>query len=365
MYSGGGEGGSLQMVDAVVASPIFDGEKIVGVVYGSRDMRGLAPEGRRGIQPLEAQLVQVLAGAVSAGLARVEREAEAARTRVQFEQFVSPELAKALERDAGILAAQERELTLLFADLRGFSRISERIGAEETYHLLSDILDRFTNQIMDHGGVVIDYYGDGLAAMWNAPFDQADHAERAVQAAQAIQSELPEINVAWAERLQGVIRIGIGIHTGVSQVGNSGSRRRMKYGPRGHAVNLTSRVEAATKVFGVPCIITAATRQRLPADLPLRRLCRGRLTGMEGAIDLYELAAEAPTSQWLMQRDLYEQALVLYEKDQPAAALELVATLNTYLANDPATLLLQAHAQARLEQPEGEFEPVFKVETKM
>lgn len=365
-FSGANHDGSLQMVDAVVASPIFDAQdQVVGAVYGSRDMSSLAPSGNHGIQPIEAQLVQVLAGAVSAGLARCEREAEAARARVQFEQFVSPELARALERDANILAASERELTMLFADLRGFSRISERVGAEETYHLLSDILDRLTNQIMDTGGVVIDYYGDGLAAMWNAPFDQPDHAQRAALAAQAIQNDLPAINVAWAERLGGIIRIGIGINTGVSQVGNSGSKRRMKYGPRGHAVNLTSRVEAATKVLGVPCLVTENTRLRLPDTTPLRRIACARLTGMVSASNLYELPAGQPSDEWFVQRDLYEQALTLYEQDQPTACLALAEELvHRFGEHDIPTLGLRIAAQKRLAEPSSAFDSIFAVETK-
>src|SRR5439155_6454070 len=263
---------SLMGVEALVASPIFDEhEAVIGVIYGSRDMRS-STASHRGIEPLEAQFVQLLAGAVSAGLARVAREADAARARVQFEQFFSSELAQALQVDSGILAAKERELTLLFADLRGFSRISERIGASETYALLSDILDRLTNQIMDHGGVVIDYYGDGLAAMWNAPTDVQQHADRAAQAALAMINDLPAINSQWSEKLGGTVRLGIGLNTGHAQVGNSGSRRRFKYGPRGHAVNLTSRVEAATKVLGVTCLVTAATRTALTLNLPLRRV---------------------------------------------------------------------------------------------
>ncbi|HMC11180.1 MAG TPA: adenylate/guanylate cyclase domain-containing protein, partial [Pirellulaceae bacterium] len=198
-------GQSLMGVEALVASPIFDEkEGVIGIVYGSRDLR-TAAEGKEGIQPLEAQFVQLLAGAVSAGLTRMSREADAARARVQFEQFFSPELARALECDSGILAANERELTLLFTDLRGFSKISERIGASATYNLLADILDRLTNQIMDHSGVVIDYYGDGLAAMWNAPTDVQQHADKAVEAALAMVNELPAINTQWAERLGGLI----------------------------------------------------------------------------------------------------------------------------------------------------------------
>jgi adenylate cyclase len=324
-----------------------------------------AAKGQSGIEPLEAQFVQLLAGAVSAGLARLAREADAARSRVQFEQFFSPELARALERDPQILAAQERELSLLFADLRGFSRIAERIGAGETFQLLADILDRLTNQIMDHGGVVIDYYGDGLAAMWNAPTDCPGHADLAVQAALAMQNELPAINSAWAEKLGGLVRLGIGLNTGRAQIGNSGSRRRLKYGPRGHAVNLTSRVEAATKVLGVSCLLTGATRRALNTSPPLRRLCRARLTGMREVVELCEVASFSDHPTWLRQRDQYEAALALYEQERAGECLVACRALQTEFgtSDGPTNWLLQ-QAERRIAAADATFDPVFAVETK-
>lgn len=358
-------GQSLMGIEAVVASPIFDEkEKVVGVVYGSRDMRS-AEASPRGIEPLEAQFVQVLAAAVSSGLARLAREADAARARVQFEQFFSPELAQALERDTGILAAKDRELSLLFADLRGFSRISERIGASETYLLLSDILDRLTNQIMDHGGVVIDYYGDGLAAMWNAPTDTPQHADRAVEAALAMQNELPAINTQWAEKLGGIVRLGVGVHTGRAQVGNSGSRRRLKYGPRGHAVNLTSRIEAATKVLGVQCLLTGGAKAALSKPIPLRRICRCRLTGMWEPVELFEPAVFTDHPTWLAQRERYEAAVALYEKQRPAECLEACrAMLEEFGQSDGPTNWLLKQAEARQKSGEQEYDPVIALETK-
>lgn len=355
---------SLVGLEAVVASPVFDEhDAVVGIVYGSRDTRDLRGT-KRGIELLEAQFVQLLAGAVSAGLARVAREADAARARVQFEQFFSPELARALELDPEILAAKDRELTLLFADLRGFSKISERIGAAETYLLLADILDRLTNQVMDHGGVVIDYYGDGLAAMWNAPTALPNHADRAVEAALAMSGELPAINSQWAERLGGIVRLGIGLHTGAAQVGNSGSRRRLKYGPRGHAVNLTSRIEAATKVFGVACLLSASTKQALSHSPPLRRICKGRLTGMADPVELFELPA-ADMPQWPQLREQYAAALGHYEHGRAAecqAACQ--AILRDLGPADGPTKWLLSRAEQRLAAGETPFDPVFSVETK-
>jgi adenylate cyclase len=335
-------GQSLMGLEAVVASPIFDeSDAVAGVVYGSRDRR--SAHGALGITPLEAQFVQLLAGAVSAGLVRLASEAEAARARVQFEQFFSPELARALERDEGILAARERTLTLLFADLRGFSRIAERIGATETFALLSDILDRLTNRIMDRQGVVIDYYGDGVAAMWNAPTDVPDHADQAVAAALDMLGDLPAINSQWAERLGGLIRLGVGLHTGQAQVGNSGSRRRLKYGPRGHAVNLTSRIEAATKVLGVPCLVSEATTAQLTQRWPLRRIGRVRLTGMVEPVTLFELGVcPEESAAWNDRTAAYEHALALFESGQTAAALQAALQLQRDFPQDGPTQWLVA-----------------------
>ena len=355
---------SLANIEAVVASPIFNERgEVAGVVYGSRDV---SPDNAaRGILPLEAQFVQLLAAAVSTGLARLAQEAEAARARVQFEQFFSPELAGALQRDRGILAAQQRELTLLFADLRGFSRVAERIGAEETYKLLSDILDRLTNQVMDYGGVVIDYYGDGLAAMWNAPTEQPQHADLAAEAALAMLGELPRLNEVWEEKLGTRIRLGIGLHTGLAQVGNSGSQRRLKYGPRGHAVNLASRVEAATKVLRAACLLTASTQAALTIAVPRRRVCRAQLTGMAEPVDLYELPATADDSTWVDRCDKYASALQLWEEERSDMCLTVLRAMQAeYGRTDGPVEWLAAKCEERVVVGSTPFLRVFAVDTK-
>jgi adenylate cyclase len=355
---------SLVGVESVVASPIFDDQKnVIGVVYGSRNMR--VAVARRGIQPLEAQLVQLLAGAVSAGLARVEREAEATRNRVQFEQFCSPELARALELNPALLEGHEREVTVMFCDLRGFSRIAEEIGTGKSYSLLGDVMDRLTNRIIDHGGVIIDYYGDGLAAMWNAPANQSEHAALACRAAQAMWSELPAINETWSPVVKSPLKIGVGINTGPAQVGNAGSRRRLKYGPRGHTVNLASRVEGATKQFGVPVLVTGSTRLQLPADFAARRLCKVRVVGIASAVELFELSVAPPDPLWLARREAYERALECYEAGDCSAAAAALQPLATGAGCDdhPAQMLL-AKVGAQAKYAPASFDSVFDLQAK-
>jgi adenylate cyclase len=356
---------SLVGVEAVVASPVLDEqERVIGVVYGSRDLRAQAE--RRGIQPLEAQVVQLLASAVSAGLARVEDEAEAARRRVQLEQFCSPELVRALECNPKLMDGHQREITVMFCDLRGFSRIAERLGPTQSYLLLGDVMDRFASRIIEHGGFVIDYYGDGLAAMWNDPAEQPDHAARACRAAHAMLGELVPLNETWSEKLGHPLRIGVGINTGMAQVGNAGSRRRLKYGPRGHTINLASRVEGATKHLGVQVLITGSTRAQLDKSFTARRLCQIKVVGIAGAVEISELLAPSADAQWAEKCATYERALTLYEEGQWTEARGLLETLQ----NDPQTRddcpcrLLADRVTKLLQTPPEQFDPVFDLESK-
>ncbi len=356
---------SLAQVDAVVASPVFDAtDQIVGVVYGSRGITAGAK--RPGILPMEARLVQLLAGAVSAGLARMEKEAEAARNRARFEQFASPVVAAELERNPELLEGTEREITVLFSDLRGFSRISEQLGARDTFQLVGDVMDKLTEQVLKHGGIIIDYYGDGLAAMWNAPLDQADHARLACRAALAMQVELPTISAQWQDRLGKPLQIGVGVNTGPARVGNAGSRMRLKYGPRGHTVNVSSRIEGSTKYLGIPVLIAGSTQRLLNEEFATRRVCQVRAVGLDGNVELYELRPSPQDANWLRLVAMYEPALSNYEAGKWSEALALLQTLITDSAHreDGPTKMLQRLATESLQQPPEKFDPAFKLEGK-
>jgi adenylate cyclase len=356
---------SLSTVEAVVASPLFGpGGKLLGAIYGSRDVR--VTSCNRKIQPLEAQVVQLLAAIVSTGLIRLQREMEAAEARVRFEQFCSPELAGELQRNPSLLEGSEREITVLFTDLRGFSALSERLTPIPLYRLMGDLMDRLTNCVIHHGGVIVDYYGDGLCAMWDAPADQADHADRACEAALDMLSEMPALNVRWAQQLEKPLQIGIGINTGPAQVGNMGSKRRLKYGPRGHTVNLASRVEGSTKHFGVPAFVTAATRDRLRRPFALRRTGRVRVVGVAGAVELFELFAGAADEVWRSRRDAYEQALELVERGMLAQALVILDGLvaGPESATDAPAMLLRRRVSTCVANPSDSFDPVLTLDVK-
>jgi adenylate cyclase len=269
---------------AVVVSPVFGvEEEVCGVLYGTRpqDVRGT---GR--VTPLEAQVVQLLAGAVSVHLAR----SAALRTRVQFEQFFSRELVRELERDPNLLEARDQKVTVLVSDLYDFTPLGERLGAAVTCRLIRDVLEHLSRRITEQGGVIVDYAGDGILAMWNAPVPQEDHAARACRAGLAMLGEMPELNQRWRQTAGRDLELGIGINSGVAQVGNMGSSRKFKYGPHGHVVNLANRVQGATKqVPGGNLLMTEPTRALIGEGFSYTRCPPVSLKGVQGEVVLYAL----------------------------------------------------------------------------
>lgn len=332
--------------DSIVVAPVR-GEygEIIAAVYGIRHGRG--DNRRLGVRTLEARVIEVLADGVAAGLARRQAEVDAARRQVLLEQAFSPEVAQHLLRQPCALAGQTREATMLFADLRGFTRLAETLTAAESCELLSAVMEMFTDAIIRHGGMVIDYYGDGVSAMWNAPFDQPDHADRACLAALDMLAELPAISEQRRELLPFPLEMGIGVHAGLVQVGNAGTRQRMKYGPRGSAVNIASRVQSAAKRLDVPLLVTAAVRRRASTRLTALRVCTARLPGIEEPMELFTLFPAADAERLQADLDRYADALGAFERgDLAEAERELTALLAAGPAT-PASFLAQQTAALR------------------
>lgn len=312
---------------AVVCPVIGDDEQVVAAVYGFRSLH--RRNSRRGIRPLEAQFVQVVADALSGGMVRLESEAKAARSKVILEQAFPPSVARQLQSNPQFLEPQTRDVSILFADLRGFSSISERIGTRDSYQLLSDVMDRFSDIISDLDGVIIDFYGDGLSAFWNAPIEQPEHALLACQAGFELINCLPDIDKIWASRIGESLRVGIGIHSGPARVGNSGSRRRIKYGPRGSTVNLASRLENVTKRIGVPMLVSASTADQVQSAFQSQRIIQWSLDGIRTPTDLCRLIPRNDV-QDTEYFDLYESALQHFENDESEPALSILSELNQY-----------------------------------
>ena len=181
----------------------------------------------------------------------------------QFEHYLAPAMVKKLQKDPGLLklGGETRTMTFMFSDIRGFTPISEKYkgNPEGLTKLINRFLTRMTDIIIKNGGTIDKFMGDCIMAFWNAPIDDPEHEENAVQAAIEMQEELKLLNTELAKENLPNINIGIGINTGEALVGNMGSNQRFDYSVIGDAVNLASRLESSSKTLGKTLVIGEET----------------------------------------------------------------------------------------------------------
>jgi adenylate cyclase len=220
--------------------------------------------------------------------------------RSAFGRFVSPAVVARLAEMPGALelGGLQRQLTLLFCDIRSFTTISEGFNASELTHFLNEYLTPMTDAILDRLGTVDKYMGDAIMAFWNAPLDDSDHARHAVESALAMRQTLVSLNEGWRKRAEAEgrsfkpVRVGIGLNTGECCVGNLGSLRRFDYSAIGDEVNVASRLEGACKIFSVDVIGSEPTRAEAP-DFAWLEIDSVLLKNKTQPVGLYALAGDA------------------------------------------------------------------------
>ena len=182
------------------------------------------------------------------------------RIRDSFSRYVSREVATQVLADVPGLKGERREVSILISDLRGFTTLSEQMTAEEVAAKLTEYFEEMTTAIFAHRGMVNDFVGDGIVAIFGAPVPDPDHARHAVESAWAMEQALTALNARWGAARLPTLRMGIGVHTGEVFAGNVGGSARVKYTVVGDPVNLTSRVEGLNKDLGTTILITEETR---------------------------------------------------------------------------------------------------------
>ena len=354
---------SLIGVQAIVAAPILDpAGGVIGVLYGE----GRSGAGRGGpVKELEAKLFELIAYGVATGLARVEQEQKLIAERVRFEQFFTPELARQLEsRGDEMLAPRDAEVTVLFCDIRGFSRITSRLpgggggrmgsrGAERAFGLRGRPAGRADRFLWRLAGSPV-----------GAPVPAPDHAALACQAALNMRAALPELSRRWEARLGEPTEVSIGMHSGTAQVGNIGSRRKFKYGAFGTPVNLASRVQGATKHVGMPVLITKATADQVEGKFAVRRLCAVRTVNIAQSVELFELAPLSADARWQALKTSYEEALLLFEKVRFVEAMSILSRLVADYPDDEPTRKLLQRNLAFLGNAPANSDTVWSLESK-
>jgi class 3 adenylate cyclase/HAMP domain-containing protein len=232
-------------------------------------------------------------GQMSEGLEKGEIEiAHEAKLRGDLGRFMSKPLVDAIVRGEHPLAlgGKRSPVSVLFADIVGFTPLAESRDAEQVVGLLNELFSVLSEIVFRHGGTVDKFIGDCIMAVWGAPIPQEDHAARALAAAEDMMRFLETANEEWKEKYDVEIRLGIGVNSGEAIVGNVGSDKRMEYTVIGDVVNIAARLEA----IALPNqVLVAETTQKLAGDrFTLRELGARKLTGRKTETRVYSLETE-------------------------------------------------------------------------
>ncbi|MGM4910592.1 CHASE2 domain-containing protein [Rhizobium sp. 768_B6_N1_8] len=221
------------------------------------------------VSPLGPTVAFVAVAFGQAAFDYTEERRQKRQITLAFAQYISPDLVKRLSNDPSQLklGGERRTLSVLFSDVRGFTTIAETMkdDPEQLTALINRLLTPLSDVVMDHGGTIDKYMGDCIMAFWNAPLDDPDHALHAVKASIAMQDAIATLNrelereAAATGRPLHILKMGVGINTGDCIVGNMGSTRRFDYSCLGDSVNLASRLEGASKNYGVALLLGEET----------------------------------------------------------------------------------------------------------
>lgn len=221
--------------------------------------------------------------------------AERDRVRDLLDKNVSPEVAASMLRDGLALGGEEREVTILFCDMRDFTTLAEQLSPRELVTLLNRFLDRMSAAIEAEGGVIDKYIGDEIMALFGAPVAATDSADRAARAALGMRAALARLNEELAAEGRPPLAFGIGINTARVIAGNIGSHRRLNYSVVGDGVNLAARVQPLTRKpeFATDIIITGSVGDSLRGGYRLRLLGKITVKGKSVAATIYALDSAA------------------------------------------------------------------------
>jgi adenylate cyclase len=285
-------------------------------------------------------LAAIYVGGSATAFMRTERER--AEIRGAFGLYLSPDVVERLARNPELLqlGGEQREITVMFTDVRGFTTISEQFDPHELTRFMNRFLTPMTDLILSHRGTIDKYMGDAIMAFWNAPLAVDGHAAQACDTALAMQAGLRALNVEWqaearaAGRQHIQVNIGVGLNTGRASVGNFGSAQRFTYSCLGDEVNLASRLEGQCKTYGVGIIIGENTRTQVPAFAALE-LDRILVKGKTEPARLYALMGDATMAQSSAFRELAERQEAFLDRYRAGGfvdAMELIEDCETVAA---------------------------------
>jgi len=286
------------------------------------------------------------------------------RLKEMFGQYVPEKHIDSMLKASGgfALTGEDREMTVLFADIRNFTTISEPMTATELKEMLNQFFTPMTEIIFKYRGTIDKYIGDLIMAFWGAPLKDNKHAEHAISAALDMQVAVKKLKPVFAAQGWAEVTIGIGLNSGVMSVGDMGSQFRRNYTVLGDAVNLGSRVEGLTKFYGVKIMVTEATQKNQTKFL-FRQIDRVRVKGKKLGVTIFEVICKKTeaTRERIIEVQQSDQALNYYFNRQWDAA---IALLNTLHAAHPETkvykIYLKRIAEFKQNPPAEDWDGVYE-----
>lgn len=295
-------------------------------------------------------------------------EREKRKVDRMFRQYVAPGVITQLRESPDLLrlGGEEKELTAMFSDIRGFTTLSEGLSPAALVELLNEYLSEMTEVIFREWGTLDKYIGDAIMAFWGAPYPQADHAERACRAALLMIEALKTMQARWDASGRPRIDVGIGINTGPMLIGNMGSTHRFNFTIMGDNVNLASRLEGLNKTFGTRILLSESTYQQVRDKMIVRELDLIRVKGKTKPVRIYELLGPAEQlEQFRGLLDGFEQGLTAYRAGRWEEALADFEEITANHANDPPSRVYLQRCRELLDQPpEGVWDGIYVMKTK-
>ena len=287
----------------------------------------------------------------------------------KFAKKVSPAVVEELIKNSNIKSkGEEKEITIFFSDIRDFTHISEQMNsASNLIDLLNDYMTPMVNIITNSNGTVDKFIGDSIMAYWNAPLNIPFHADIALEASIKQIFELTKINEKLKSKKRPIIKIGIGLNSGKSIVGEMGSIGRSDYTCIGDPVNIASRVEGLCKTYGAKIILTEFTKKLLTKENYLiRELDKVRVKGKDKPITIYECFGK-DRSSWIKfnqnDADNFKEALSLYRKSNFKKSLEIFNSLNKNCKQKLYDIYID-RCQYFIKFPPKDFDGIFTFNTK-
>lgn len=219
--------------------------------------------------------------------------AEREKVKGLFGQYLTREVSEEILNGRVKLGGDLFQATIMFSDIRNFTSMSENMSPEEVLLFLNSYMERMIDVIVQHGGIIDKFMGDGILATFGVPVRSDTHAEKALKAALDMQKALQELNQFRQKEKKPAIQIGIGLHTGVVIAGNIGNQNKTEYTVIGDTVNLASRIEGLTKKYKSSILISDATYELLPQDfgrtLNLKAIPNTNVRGKQKSVNLYRV----------------------------------------------------------------------------